>query len=40
MRPKDIQGMQLGQETRLGWDSFVTPERARKRPAVRIQIRR
>ncbi|RMJ03050.1 hypothetical protein DOQ08_02515 [Marinobacter litoralis] len=40
MRPKDIRPMQMGEELRLGWNSFVTPERASKRPAVRIQIRR
>ena len=40
MRPKDIRPMQLGEDVRLGWNSFVTPERARERPAVRIQIRR
>ena len=40
MRPKDIRPMQLGEDVRLGWNSFVTPDRARERPAVRIQIRR
>ena len=40
MRPKDIRPMQLGEDVWLGWNSFVTPERARERPAVRIQIRR
>lgn len=32
--------MELGEDVRLGWNSFVTPEKARRRPAVRIQIRR
>jgi type VI secretion system protein ImpH len=40
MRPKDIRPMQLGEVVRLGWNSFVTPDKARRRPAVRIQIRR
>ncbi len=40
MRPKDIRPMELGEDVRLGWNSFVTPEKARRRPAVRIQIRR
>lgn len=40
MRPRDIRSMQLGADVRLGWNSFVTPARARQRPAVRIQIRR
>jgi type VI secretion system protein ImpH len=40
MRPKDIRAMQLGEDVRLGWNSFVTPEQARQRPAVRLQIRR
>lgn len=40
MRPRDIRPMQLGEDVRLGWNSFVTPERASSRPAVRIQIRR
>lgn len=40
MRPKDIRAMQLGQDVRLGWNSFVTPDKVRNRPAVRLQIRR
>src|SRR5690606_39127184 len=40
MRPKDIRPMQPGEVVRLGWNSFVTPDRAREHPAVRIQIRR
>ncbi|NWN90186.1 type VI secretion system baseplate subunit TssG [Marinobacter adhaerens] len=40
MRSQDIRPMQLGAEVRLGWNSFVTPEKSRLRPAVRIQIRR
>lgn len=40
MRPKDVRPMELGEDVRLGWNSFVTPEKARRRPAVRIQIRR
>ena len=40
MRARDIRPMQLGMDVRLGWNSFVTPDKARTRPAVRIQIRR
>jgi len=40
MRAQDIHPIQLGQDVRLGWNSFVTPEKSRRRPAVRIQIRR
>lgn len=40
MRSQDIRPMQMGAEVRLGWNSFVTPEKSRHRPAVRIQIRR
>lgn len=40
MRPKDIRPMQLGADVCLGWNSFVTPDKAKSRPAVRIQIRR
>ncbi|GGE62093.1 type VI secretion protein [Streptosporangium jomthongense] len=40
MRTQDIRPMQMGQEIRLGWNSFVTPEKSQTRPAVRIQIRR
>ncbi|MFL1456310.1 type VI secretion system baseplate subunit TssG [Marinobacter sp. GN3S48] len=40
MRPKDVKPMQTGAEVRLGWNSFLTPEKARKLPAVRLQIRR
>ncbi|EDM45880.1 type VI secretion system baseplate subunit TssG [Marinobacter algicola] len=40
MRPRDVKPMQLGADVRLGWNSFVTPEKARKLPAVRLQIRR
>ncbi|MDV3504778.1 type VI secretion system baseplate subunit TssG [Marinobacter sp. M-5] len=40
MRPKDVKPMQMGADVRLGWNSFVTPEKARKLPAVRLQIRR
>lgn len=40
MRAQDIRPMQFGQDVRLGWNSFVTPEKSRRRPAVRIQIRR
>ncbi|WP_336365599.1 type VI secretion system baseplate subunit TssG [Marinobacter sp. C2H3] len=40
MRPRDIRPMQLGQDTRLGWTAFMTPERARRQTTVRLQIRR
>ncbi|MFO7529340.1 MAG: type VI secretion system baseplate subunit TssG [Marinobacter sp.] len=40
MRPRDMRPIQLGEDVRLGWNSFMTPERARERPAVRIPIRR
>ncbi|MBE03095.1 type VI secretion system baseplate subunit TssG [Marinobacter lutaoensis] len=40
MRPRDIRPLQLGTEARLGWNSFVTPDKASRRPAVRLQIRR
>jgi type VI secretion system protein ImpH len=40
MRAQDIRPMQFGQDVRLGWNSFVTPEKSRRRPVVRIQIRR
>ncbi len=40
MRARDVRPMQLGEDVRMGWNSFVTPEKARTRPAVRIQIRR
>jgi len=40
MREKDIHAMRLGNDVRLGWNSFVTPETARELPLVRLQIRR
>ncbi|SDX68878.1 type VI secretion system baseplate subunit TssG [Marinobacter mobilis] len=40
MRNQDVRPMKLGQEMRLGWNSFVEPDKARETPAVRIQIRR
>jgi len=40
MREKDIRPMKLGNDVRLGWNSFVTPETARELPVVRLQIRR
>ncbi|MBQ0832537.1 type VI secretion system baseplate subunit TssG [Marinobacter sp.] len=40
MRAQDIRPMQLREDVRLGWNSFVTPETSKRRPAVRIQIRR
>ncbi|WP_417515525.1 type VI secretion system baseplate subunit TssG [Marinobacter sp.] len=40
MRAQDIRSIQLGQDVRLGWNSFVTPGKSQRRPAVRIQIRR
>jgi type VI secretion system protein ImpH len=40
MRPQDVRPLQLGEDVRLGWNSFVTPDKSSDRPAVRIQIRR
>ena len=40
MREKDIRPMKLGNDVRLAWNSFVTPETARELPVVRLQIRR
>ncbi|MEE3117865.1 MAG: type VI secretion system baseplate subunit TssG [Pseudomonadota bacterium] len=40
MRDREIRPMNLGADVRLGWNSFVTPDQARTRPVVRIQIRR
>ncbi len=40
MREKDVKPMCMGQDVRLGWNSFVTPERSATLPVVRIQIRR
>src|SRR5690606_5281412 len=39
-RRKAGRPMQLGEDVRLRWTSFVTRDRARERPAVRIQLRR
>jgi type VI secretion system protein ImpH len=40
MRPQDIKPMSMGGDVRLGWNSFLTPEKGLEHPAVRIQIRR
>ncbi|MDX1756886.1 MAG: type VI secretion system baseplate subunit TssG [Marinobacter sp.] len=42
IRPQDVRPLQLGQDVRLGWNSFVDPdpEAGGDRSAVRIQIRR
>ncbi len=40
MREKDVRPLELGKDVRLGWNSFVTPEKASALPVVRIQIRR
>ncbi|MDC0662899.1 type VI secretion system baseplate subunit TssG [Marinobacter sp. SS21] len=42
IRPQDIRPLKLGQDVRLGWNSFVDPaaEAGGNRAAVRIQIRR
>lgn len=40
MREKDVRPMELGKDVRLGWNSFVTPEKASELPVVRLQIRR
>lgn len=40
MRERDVKPMRIGADVRLGWNSFVTPEKAKEHPVVRIQIRR
>lgn len=40
MRPRDVRPMRLGEDVRLGWNSFVDPEPGSQPPGVRLQIRR
>ncbi|PVY77660.1 type VI secretion system protein ImpH [Tamilnaduibacter salinus] len=39
MRPEDIRPLTMGQDVRLGWNSFVDPKPSPEGHAVRIQIR-